>query len=65
LKNLLGARLPDGIFFEPKIQIWANLNGSSDGRCRYIFWTFGLFNGRLVYFMDILVYFVVICYILW
>jgi hypothetical protein len=21
LKNLLGARLPDGIFFEPKIQI--------------------------------------------
>jgi hypothetical protein len=71
--------LPDTRYiFKPKIKIWINFGGSCNPRSWYILWTFGIFYGHLVYFMDIwyilwtfgifyghLVYFMDIWYILW
>jgi hypothetical protein len=44
--------------FRPKIAVWINFGGPCNGRYSYISWTFGLFYGHLIYFMDI-------WYILW
>jgi hypothetical protein len=44
--------------FKPKIPIWVNFGGSSNGRCWNILWSSGLFYGYLVYFTAI-------WYILW
>jgi hypothetical protein len=57
--------LPDGMcVFKPKIPIWVNFGGSSNGRCCYILCTFGL---HILWTFDILcgllVYLVVIWYI--
>jgi hypothetical protein len=43
-------RLPDGIFFKPKIQIWVNCGVYWNERCWYILWPFGIFYCHLVYF---------------
>jgi hypothetical protein len=42
--------LPDDIFSNQKIPIWANLGGSCNGRGWYILWPFGIFYGTLVYY---------------
>jgi hypothetical protein len=39
--------------FEPKIPIWVNFGGSCDGRCWYILWPFGLFDGHLAIFYGL------------
>jgi hypothetical protein len=39
--------------FKPKFQIWVNFGGFGNGRCCYILWTFGLFYGQIVCYMDI------------
>jgi hypothetical protein len=39
--------------FRPKIPIWVNFGGPCNGRCWYILWTFDLFYGYFVYYMDI------------
>jgi hypothetical protein len=39
--------------FKPKIQIWVIFGGYCNGRCVYIFGTFGLFYSLSGYFMDI------------
>jgi hypothetical protein len=44
--------------FKLKIPIWVNFEGSCNGRCWYILWSFGLFCGNFVYF-------VALWYILW
>jgi hypothetical protein len=41
------------VYFQPKITIWVNFGGSSNGKCWYILWPFGLFYDHLVYFAYI------------
>jgi hypothetical protein len=48
----LRSGLPDDIF-NPKIPIWVNFGGSSNGRCWYILWPYGLYYCDLVYYVDI------------
>jgi hypothetical protein len=49
--------------FKPKMPIWVNFGGPCDGRCWYILWPFGLFDGHLAIFYGFLVYVMVIWYI--
>jgi hypothetical protein len=49
----LQSRVARWHIFKPKSQIWVNFGGSCNGRCWFILWAFGLFNGNLVYLMDI------------
>jgi hypothetical protein len=57
--------LPDGMFSNRKMQIWVNFGGPCNGfvgifyghlvfftTILYILWTFGMFCGNLVYFME-------------
>jgi hypothetical protein len=53
IENPVSTRVARWYNFQPKIQIWVNFGGSCNGRCWYILWTFDVFYGRLVYFMDI------------
>jgi hypothetical protein len=47
------SRVARWYIFKPKILIWVNSEGSYNGTCWYIIWTFGIFFGRLVYFATI------------
>jgi hypothetical protein len=53
----LSSRVARWHIFKPKIPIWVNFGGSSNGRGWYILWPyfrpFGLFCGHLVHFMVI------------
>jgi hypothetical protein len=52
--SVSGPGLPDGIFSNPKIPIWANVGGYCNGRCWYMMWPLGLvFYGHFVYFVAI------------
>jgi hypothetical protein len=53
----LPCRVARWCIFRPKIGIWVNF-GESCKVTWCILWTFGLFYGHFIYFMDI-------CYILW
>jgi hypothetical protein len=41
--------LPDDIFSYQKSQFGINYGGPWNGKCLYILWPFGIFDGHLVY----------------
>jgi hypothetical protein len=51
------SRVARWFIFKPKIPIWINFGGPKIGKCWYILWPSGIFDGHLGYFMTI-------CYIL-
>jgi hypothetical protein len=60
----LRIRVARWFVFKPKIPIWVNFGGSSNGKSWYNLWPFGLLYGHWKYFMaKYLVYFVVIWYL--
>jgi hypothetical protein len=58
-RGRFGTGLPDGLFSNPKNQIWVNFGGSCNGRrwyilrthiyISYILWTFSIVRGNLAY----------------
>jgi hypothetical protein len=49
----VATRVARWFVFKPKIPLWVNFGGPYNGKCWYILWSFGIFNGHLVYFMVI------------
>jgi hypothetical protein len=42
--------------FKPKISIWVNFEGPWNGKCRYILWPLGIFDGHFMTICYIFVY---------